>query len=329
MFKKTNTPHDSIVKQHLLTIDGAIAFIKQYVEPEILSLLDLSSIEIINTEFIDRSIRRLHSDILYKIKFKDTKEYIYILIEHQSTLYRYMNIKVLAYQLAITKRHINNNKHEKYLPYIITFVYYNGEVETDLFERDISELYKDPKIYKKYEFGRYIFININKKTINEVFDQGENLILLDMLLKKDVDLDDISKAFLIAQNKGMFDELIFHSVIYLLGKVEQGKKVQVEEKIVNKLNMKEDIMNYIQSLKKEGRELGKIEGMELGKIEGMELGKIEGMELGKIEGMELGKMEASYDVAEKLIKMGYSDEMIKTLTGLDENKISDLKNKYI
>ena len=69
----------------------------------------------------------------------------------------------------------------------------------------------------------------------------------------------------------MFDELIFHSVIYLLGKVEQGKKVQVEEKIVNKLNMKGDIMNYIQSLKKEGRELGKMEGMELGKIEGMEL----------------------------------------------------------
>lgn len=42
-----------------------------------------------------------------------------------------------------------------------------------------------------------------------------------------------SKVLLIAQNIGMSNEMILHSVIDLLGKVVQDKKDEVEAKIVN------------------------------------------------------------------------------------------------
>ena len=69
----------------------------------------------------------------------------------------------------------------------------------------------------------------------------------------------------------------------------------------------------------EGKELGLAEGKELGIAEGKELGLAEGKELGLAEGKELGVAEgeakAKLEMAQKLLAMGLSKEMVFEATG--------------
>lgn len=69
----------------------------------------------------------------------------------------------------------------------------------------------------------------------------------------------------------------------------------------------------------EGKALGLAEGKELGLAEGRELGLAEGKELGLAEGKELGLAEglanAKRELAQKMLSMGISQEVVSELTG--------------
>ena len=75
----------------------------------------------------------------------------------------------------------------------------------------------------------------------------------------------------------------------------------------------------------EGKKEGKREGIEEGKREGIEEGKKEGIEEGKREGIEAGKKEGIIAIAHKMIKEGWSIEIIQKFTGLSSDEIQSLK----
>ena len=71
---------------------------------------------------------------------------------------------------------------------------------------------------------------------------------------------------------------------------------------------------------KAGKEAGMKEGKELGLAEGKELGLVEGKELGLAEGKELGlaegKAKIKAELAQKLLEMGLSEEMVAKINSL-------------
>ena len=176
-------------------------------------------------------------DVLYKIKLKKAYGYLYILIEDESNLDKFMAFRVLCYQRNIIERHLNTYGKKLPLPYVKMLVYYNkGKIKPNSFETDVSNLFGDLNIYENCILGNCSLKDINEKTILEIFENHKFLILLESLLKMDPDLDLMYKAFSIAQKIKLNEDTIYKSLRYLLGQIREDRIEDLNEKVINKLS---------------------------------------------------------------------------------------------
>lgn len=82
------------------------------------------------------------------------------------------------------------------------------------------------------------------------------------------------------------------------------------------VNAYRDIVNAINTAKKDS--------FAEGKAEGIELGKAEGIEIGKAEGIELGKKLRDMQIARNLLKKGLSVNDIAETMGLSQDDVASL-----
>lgn len=109
--------------------------IEGYVQEEWKDRLDFSNSQKIDSSFISERLEKQESDILYKVPFlekKDKQIYLYLLIEHQSSIDYSMPFRVLFY-LAQVWNHFYKNSDEKKrrqkdfcFPPVFPIVLYNG-----------------------------------------------------------------------------------------------------------------------------------------------------------------------------------------------------------
>jgi predicted transposase/invertase (TIGR01784 family) len=123
--KEVKTPHDSIVQKFLQENETAKSLFQEYLPQEILSLLDLDTLEFMKEKFVDEALAKFYSDFLYKVKFTGQVEgFIYLLLEHKSTSYRFTGLQTLKYMVRIWDEYLLNNEEGKYLPPVIPVVLY-------------------------------------------------------------------------------------------------------------------------------------------------------------------------------------------------------------
>jgi len=90
--------------------------------------LDLDSLERVSGSYVSDDIRDRHDDIVWRVKWGREWLYVYILIEFQSTIDRYMPLRVLVYlgllyQDLIRGRNLASSGK---LPPVLPVVLYNG-----------------------------------------------------------------------------------------------------------------------------------------------------------------------------------------------------------
>ncbi|WP_050816881.1 Rpn family recombination-promoting nuclease/putative transposase [Rickettsiella massiliensis] len=56
---------------------------------------------------IEEERSQQHSEILCSLKIDGTKGYVYINVEHQSSLHKVIRFRMLRYKLAIMKQHLD------------------------------------------------------------------------------------------------------------------------------------------------------------------------------------------------------------------------------
>ena len=132
---KMANPHDKFFKQTLADISTARDFLANYLPTEVVGLLDLGSLELQKDSYIDKKLRELQSDLLFRAKFSDNipdkDAYIYILFEHKSYPDRKTGLQLLRYLTAIWEAMLSGkdgrNTAKDGLPIIIPVVVYHGE----------------------------------------------------------------------------------------------------------------------------------------------------------------------------------------------------------
>jgi predicted transposase YdaD len=125
-------PHDEFVKSMLFDEPMARDFFESNLPNDMLNLVKLDNMALVPGTLIDKELRALHTDILYKVEMKDGSEgYIFLLVEHYSTPDPTMAFRTLNYVMRILDRHVkeskNAGKNPLPLPYVFPLVYYNGE----------------------------------------------------------------------------------------------------------------------------------------------------------------------------------------------------------
>ena len=72
--------------------------------------------------YVDQEFKALHSDILYRVKSRDSESLLYILFEHQTTEDPWLALRLLSYQIRIWTDYRKAQPHARVLPIVIPLV---------------------------------------------------------------------------------------------------------------------------------------------------------------------------------------------------------------
>lgn len=141
-----HNPHDNFFKDSLTNLKVAKEFFQQHLPLAVQQKLDLNSLELQASTYIDQALKHTASDILYKVNYlnDDLSAYLYILTEHQSSVDFHMPLRLLRYITSIWTEHLKKHKQDKLLPLVIPLVFYHGPEAYDG-PKDIRELIRAPK----------------------------------------------------------------------------------------------------------------------------------------------------------------------------------------
>ncbi|UCE06280.1 MAG: Rpn family recombination-promoting nuclease/putative transposase, partial [bacterium] len=103
--------------------------IETFVNEDWVKDLDFEDCETVDKSFISDHYKETESDIIYKLKLKDKEVYFFILIEFQSTVERFMALRVLNYVTNFYMDYIESNPKIKMLPAMFPILLYNGDAD--------------------------------------------------------------------------------------------------------------------------------------------------------------------------------------------------------
>jgi hypothetical protein len=92
--------------------------------------LDFSTLERLNATYVAESLKVREDDMVWKLRFRDGRPvYIYLLLEFQSTVDRYMGVRMMGYEALFYQGLIKEGKltADGKLPLVIPIILYNGD----------------------------------------------------------------------------------------------------------------------------------------------------------------------------------------------------------
>jgi predicted transposase/invertase (TIGR01784 family) len=141
-------PHDLFFRETFSSLEVARDFISEYLPAEVVSVLDLNSLEIQKDSFIDNDLREHFSDLLYRVMLRNGNEAnVYLLFEHKSSPDVQVALQLLRYMV----RHWERAQREKVkpLPPVIPIVVYHGQEKWQISE-NFAALFQGPEALRPY-----------------------------------------------------------------------------------------------------------------------------------------------------------------------------------
>jgi predicted transposase/invertase (TIGR01784 family) len=182
-------PHDRFFKQVFSEKENALDFMIHYLPPEILSLVDLDSVEIAKDSSVDEELRESFSDILYRVDLGGSPGYVYLLFEHKSFAYRFTALQLLKYMIRIWELHLKQFP-KKELPVIVPLVVYHGETSWNagLSLRDL--IGTDQELLVAY-VPHFDFLLYDLSEFSDDQIKGEVLLRVSLLVMKYIFRDEL------------------------------------------------------------------------------------------------------------------------------------------
>ena len=125
------TVHDSGYKRLFSNKTIFRQLIETFVEAEWVPRLDFERAERLDKSFVSEHYKETEADIIYQVPLRDSEQMIYLclLIEFQSTVYRFMVLRTLQYTCDFYMDFVLSNKQVRHLllPVMFPLVLYNGD----------------------------------------------------------------------------------------------------------------------------------------------------------------------------------------------------------
>jgi len=128
---KKKTPHDGSYRRLFSHARMIADLLERYVVPPWIGSLDLSTLELVPAHYVSDELEQRESDVVWRVRYGPDGEwfYVYVLIEFQSSVYRFMAVRLLAYVLLLYQDLIRNKRLTRagLLPPVLPIVLYNGK----------------------------------------------------------------------------------------------------------------------------------------------------------------------------------------------------------
>ncbi len=114
MKSEISNPHDRFFKDLFSREEVGRDFFVSYLPPEILSLIDPDSSELVKDSFTDKELGEYFSDMIYKVRLKEGRTaYIYILFEHKSYSEPLAGFQVLCYLVRVWEKVVRKHSEKR------------------------------------------------------------------------------------------------------------------------------------------------------------------------------------------------------------------------
>ncbi|OHD10051.1 MAG: hypothetical protein A2086_12150 [Spirochaetes bacterium GWD1_27_9] len=286
---------------HPLVVEELLLY---FVHEDFVKDLDFSTLERLDKSFVTEKFQEKESDIIYKVNFKDNEIYIYLLIEFQSTVDKFMPLRILRYILEFYDFLSQNDKFSK-LPAVFPILLYNGEDKWTAKE-NISDIIVSsiPKRYiPNFSYYKLIENEISKETLLKIHNFVSAIFYVENSTPEQIKSEIRNIISLIEKERPDLIKL-FRLFINNLFKTSNYNNIEeVNQEIDNIMEVKTMLE---MALKRRDEQIREDVLREMGN-------KI-------IE----TKIETKIETASKMIEKGLSLNLIIECTGLSEDEIKKL-----
>jgi predicted transposase/invertase (TIGR01784 family) len=277
-----------------------------FVHEDFVKKLDFSSLKKLNTKFIPVSEKSRHADVVYEVTSRGQSAYIYLFLEFQSTVDRFMALRMARYLFEFYQE-IQLLSKKPLLNPPFPILIYNGEEPWNAPTR-FSELLHPSSIPRKYmpEFTYFkIAINeIPKRDLVKIRNAVAAIFYAESCTPDDI-----------ARNR--------MELVSLLKTVLKTEGIQIVREIVNRIHTTNKFIGNAPVIKTL-HDLTEVSSMWENAVKKHEE---KFFEKGIEKGIEMGFENGKIDVADKMLKQGLVMDDIQAFTGLSRNKIQRLKLK--
>jgi predicted transposase/invertase (TIGR01784 family) len=112
--------HDALFKAAFEHPAHAAGLFRHHLPAALANAIDWSTLALEPGSYVDETLGRSHSDLLFSARIGNRKIVLYVLLEHQSCNDPEMPYRVLRYLMRIWERHVDRHGHP--LPLIVTLV---------------------------------------------------------------------------------------------------------------------------------------------------------------------------------------------------------------
>jgi predicted transposase/invertase (TIGR01784 family) len=257
MNQQTHNPHDKFARASLNNIHLAKRFFRLYLPDEVRDCIDLDTLVLQKSSHLDAVMNEHISDMVYKVECAGRASYIYVLLEHQSTVDHLMAFRILAYTVQIMQRHLRTYKSRK-LPLVYPMVYYAGSEPSGGFEQDIYNCFEHPDLARKLFMQPFALMDLQQFSDAEL---AKDKVLAGLnLMQKHIRDPDLSGTFDYMFEQGIFREVYDydqrfyqHMLYYGLDAGEVAEPAEFLQRLSKTVPEEEEkIMTIAQSLRQEG-----------------------------------------------------------------------------
>jgi predicted transposase/invertase (TIGR01784 family) len=316
--KQHATPHDAFFKAMTANKEITRDLLKAQLPGHLLEEVDLESLELTQSSFVDRALDYFHCDVVYRANIRGKEGYITFLLEHQSTPDPWMAVRLLQYQLQIGFAHIKQHTGPGpcKLPSVIPLCFYHGRQSPYPYSTKIMDCFMDPEFAQKYTFQDFWLVDLTQLTTEQMKQHGL-AALLELLLQRsrhqeslfeDIQtvLEFLRKLFSELRESGDLFEVVLEYTLSMSG--DPRKEDELIQRMVSELpEKKEAIMSYSKRME--------------------EIGMQKGMQQGMQQGFQKGQFEGRFEVARALAERGFELSFISVTTGLSMDQLSQLSLK--
>ncbi|WP_425361645.1 Rpn family recombination-promoting nuclease/putative transposase [Candidatus Tisiphia endosymbiont of Mystacides longicornis] len=291
--------HDQLFKKIMGNEIAAQEFLEYYLPNNFKEKIDLSKIKIEQESYIEESLRRKYSDIIYSVRTKnDESAFIYVLLDHQSTSDYWMALRLWRYTLLLCERH---KKNEDKLPLICPIIMYNG-VDKYHAPRNLWNLFTDSEQAKKLMTEDYQLVDLQSMSDDEIV-QKKHLGMMEYVMKHihqrdmiklwEQFLERFKLEILVDKENGYIYLRSF--LCYTDAKLPEERQSELEQLLAKYLS-EEEKGNIMRTVAQKYID----------------------------EGEARGEEKKAMAVAKNLLKVGVSIDIISTSTGLSKKAIEEL-----
>lgn len=122
-----STPHDALFKHVFSQPDHAVGELRHILPATIVDRIDWSTLALQPGSFVDDELRERHSDLLYSVRLAGREAFLYLLLEHKSTIEALTPFQLLVYLVRLWQQFLAQRPGTRRLPVVIAVVVHHSE----------------------------------------------------------------------------------------------------------------------------------------------------------------------------------------------------------